>query len=411
MAHRFRARTRLWKALIGGDPAAYRDSLIALLVAVVASLVAGVTLASTTDKLEELPGLLLMVPAVLAVKGNIFGALGSRLGTSIHTGVFRLSPRLDTVVGQNTAAAMLLSLVMAVGLAVLAKGVAIVFNVSPTMSVADFIVVSTVGGIIASVVVLVITLLLARGSFRYGWDLDNVVAPLVTATGDVVSLPALVWGAELAGIGGVTPTIAVVVTVLSLIGVVWSLHTPHEMLRTIVRESLPILLVAGVLDLVAGITIEKRLDDFVEFPVLLVLLPGFLGTAGALGGVLSSRLSSKLHLGLLTPGPIPGAEASGEIAMTFALSIPVFAAAGVIAEIGGALTNAASPGLVDIVLVALLGGMLATACVVIVAYYSTIVAVRFGLDPDTFGIPMVTSSLDFVGAFTLILALVAVGVA
>jgi mgtE-like transporter len=380
-------------------------------VAVVASLVAGITLAATTDKLEELPGLLLMVPAVLAVKGNIFGALGSRLGTSIHTGVFRLSPRLDTVVGQNTTAAMLLSLVIAVALAVLAKGVAIVFNVSPTMSVADFIVVSTVGGVIASVVVLGITLLLAGGSFRYGWDLDNVVAPLVTATGDVVSLPALVWGAELAGIGGVTPMIAVVVTALSIIGVAWSLRAPHQMLRTIVHESLPILLVAGVLDLIAGVTIEKRLDDFVEFPVLLVLLPGFLGTAGALGGVLSSRLSSKLHLGLLSPGRIPGAAASGDIAMTFALSIPVFAATGVIAEIGGALTNAASPGLVDIVLVALLGGMLATACVVIVAYYSTIVAVRFGLDPDTFGIPMVTSSLDFVGAFTLILALVAVGVA
>ena len=45
------------------------------------------------------------------------------------------------------------------------------------------------------------------------------------------------------------------------------------------------------------------------------------------------------------------------------------------------------------------------------AYYATIVAVRFGLDPDTYGIPMVTSTLDFVGAFTLILAIVAVGVA
>lgn len=377
----------------------------------VASLVAGVTLAATTDKLEELPGLLLMVPAVLAVKGNVFGALGSRLGTSIHAGVFRLSPRLDTVVGQNTAAAMVLSLVIAVALAVLAKGVAIVFNVSPTMSIADFIVVSTVGGVIASAVVLVITLLLAGGSFRYGWDLDNVVAPLVTATGDVISLPALVWGAELAGIGGVTPALAMVVTVLSVIGVVWTVRSPHRMLRNIVRESIPILIVAGVLDLVAGITIEKRLDDFVEFPVLLILLPGFLGTAGALGGVLSSRLSSKLHLGLLRLGPIPRGEASGDIAMVFALSVPVFVAAGLIAELGGALTNAASPGLVDIVLVALLGGMLATACVVVVAYYSTIVAVRFGLDPDTFGIPMVTSSLDIVGAFTLILALVAVGVA
>ena len=59
----------------------------------------------------------------------------------------------------------------------------------------------------------------------------------------------------------------------------------------------------------------------------------------------------------------------------------------------------------------LLGGLLASFAVMVVAYYTTVVAIRFGLDPDTYGIPMVTSSLDFVGAFTLILALVAVGVA
>ena len=170
-------------------------AFVALFVAVIASLVAGITLATTTDTLEELPGLLLLVPAALAVKGNIFGALGSRLGTSIHTGVFQFSPRLDTVVGQNTAAALILSLVVSVELALLAKGVAIVFNVSPTMSTIDFITVSAVGGDrlrgrarITSRV---------SGSVRFGWDLDNVVAPLVTATGDVI-LPAW-WAVALTG--------------------------------------------------------------------------------------------------------------------------------------------------------------------------------------------------------------------
>ncbi len=411
MDRRAKRRARLLSALVGGDRAAYRDSFVALMMAVLASLVAGITLANTTGKLEELPGLLLLVPAALAVKGNIFGALGSRLGTSIHAGVFRLSPRLDTIVGQNTAAAMVLSLGVAVLLAVMAKGVAIVFDVSPTMSVADFVVVSAIGGVLASIVVLVITLLLAGGSFRYGWDLDNVVAPLVTATGDVVSLPALVWAAELAGVGGVTPTIATVVSVLSVVGVVWSLRSGHRVLVEVVRESLPILTVAGLLDLIAGITIEKRLEEFVEYPVLLVLLPGFLGTAGALGGVLASRLSTKIHLGLVDPRPVPRGAAGGDIAMIFSLSIPIFIASGVIAEFGGVIADKASPGLVDMVLVAVIGGLLATACVVVVAYYSTIVAYRFGLDPDTFGIPVVTASLDFVGAFALILALVAVGIA
>ncbi|MFT5201264.1 MAG: mgtE-like transporter [Candidatus Aldehydirespiratoraceae bacterium] len=380
------------------------------MIAGVTSLVAGVTLAVTTDTLQELPGLLLLVPAALAVKGNVFGALGSRLGTSIHTGTFRLSPRLDTVVGANLTAAMLLSLVIAVAIALFAKGVAIAFSISPTMSVADFIVVSALGGLLASLVILAITVMLAAGSVRFGWDLDNVVSPLVTAASDVVSLPALVLAAQVASVDLVTPVLAWVFVATSAVAVVWALVSKFDLLRVIVRESIPVLLLAGLLDLIAGITIEKRLDDFLEFPVLLVLLPGFLGTAGALGGVMSSRLATKLHLGLLEPGPIPRGSAGGEIMMVFSLSLPVFVVAGVVAEVGGILANQASPGLVDLVLVAVLGGVLATIFVVIVAYYATIVAVRFGLDPDTYGIPMVTSSLDFVGAFALILAIVAVGV-
>ncbi|MGB0996491.1 MAG: magnesium transporter, partial [Acidimicrobiales bacterium] len=97
--------------------------------------------------------------------------------------------------------------------------------------------------------------------------------------------------------------------------------------------------------------------------------------------------------------------------MIFTLCVPIFAVAGVVAEFGGLITGQASPGLWQITAVAVLGGLLASLAVVIVAFYSTVVAIRFGLDPDTYGIPMVTSSLDFVGAFTLILALVAVGVA
>ena len=402
---------RRWRAVIGRDQRAYRDSFVALVLSAITSLVAGVTLATTTDTLEELPGLLLLVPAALAVKGNVFGALGSRLGTSIHAGTFRLSPRLDSAVGQNIVAAMLLSLVISVVIAVMAKGVAIVFAVSPTMSLADFIVVSTVGGILASVFMLAITLLLANGSGRYGWDLDNVVSPLVTAASDLMSLPALILAAQLASVEGFTPVTAAALVVVSVGGLLWSLIANHQLLSAIVRESIPVLALAGLLDLIAGITIEKRLDDLLEYPVLLVLLPGFLGTAGGLGGVLSSRLSTKVHLGLLRPGPVPRGSAGSDIAMIFGLSIPVFVITGAVAELGGVLTNQASPGLIDLVAVALIGGLLATICVVIVAYYVTIVAVRFGLDPDTHGIPMVTSSLDFVGAFALILAIVAVGVA
>ena len=52
-----------------------------------------------------------------------------------------------------------------------------------------------------------------------------------------------------------------------------------------------------------------------------------------------------------------------------------------------------------------------TLFVVAVAYYSTVVATRAGLDPDNYGTPVVTSSVDFVGAMTLIIVVLILGIA
>ena len=413
MAARGRTRFALRRAAAhwARDLLAVRSAFGALVMAAVASLVAGLILASITDTLEELPGLLLLVPAAIAVKGNIFGALGSRLGTATHAGTFRPSGGRDSVMMQNALASVGLSLVLGVALAVMAKGVALAFNVSPTMSLADFVVISALGCLIAAFVVLAFTLATTAGAVRFGWDLDNVVAPMVTVAGDIVTLPSLVVAAELAGVAVLTPSVAWTLAVMAVASGVWGLRSRLETVRAIMRESIPVLVVAGLLDLVAGITVEKRIDDFLEFPVLLVLLPGFLSTAGALGGVLSSRLSTKLHLGLARPAALPSGAARVDLATTFAMSIPVFALLGLMASVAGGLTGHAGPSLAELVGVAMLGGLLATVLVVVVAYYGTLAAVRFGMDPDTYGIPMVTSSLDLVGAFTLIVAVVLVGVA
>ena len=57
-----------------------------------------------------------------------------------------------------------------------------------------------------------------------------------------------------------------------------------------------------------------------------------------------------------------------------------------------------------------LGGLFAVAFVVVVAYYGTVAAIRLGVDPDTYGIPLVTSSVDFVGAVALIVTIVSLGI-
>src|SRR5881628_3155124 len=105
-----------FRALLGSDAASVRQGLAALLVSSGGDLLAGLTLGAITGTLSQLPGLLVLVPAAIGMRGNIFGALGSRLGTSIHTGTFRLSRRVDTIVGQNILASLALTLSISLAL-------------------------------------------------------------------------------------------------------------------------------------------------------------------------------------------------------------------------------------------------------------------------------------------------------
>src|SRR5437588_15345 len=398
-----------FRALLGSDAASIRQGLAALLVSSGGDLLAGLTLGAITGTLADLPGLLVLVPAAIGMRGNIFGALGSRLGTSIHAGTFSLSRRAETVVGQNIIASMALTLSISFALAILAKAVSIGFGLPHTISVSYFVVISIVGGAVSSVFVLLLTLGVAAGSVRFGWDMDNVAAPLVTAAGDMVTLPSLFLATFLVGPGIVTPILAVVTAAVAIAALVAALRSGLPLALRILRESVPILLIAGLIDVVAGLTIEKRLTSFLAFPGLLVLVPPFLEDTGALGGILSARLASKLHLGVVEPTNMPPRAARDDFILTFLFAVPVFVLVAVSTDVAATIAGLATPGALRMVAISLLGGFMATVIAVGIVYYGAIATYRLGLDPDNHGIPLITSSMDLVGAFALILAIVLVG--
>jgi mgtE-like transporter len=406
---RVHALVARFSAVLGPDAAGVRQSLVALCLGLLASLVAGLTLGAITGTLEDLPGLLILVPAAIGLRGTVFGALGSRLGTAIHTGTFRVTRRADTVLGQNVLAALSLSLFASVALAVLAKVVSVGFGLERSISVADFIVISLIGGIISSAVVLVLTVALAAGSVRYGWDPDNVTAPLVTASGDMVTLPSLFVATYVADLEVITPLLASIGVVVAVAALVAGLAARFVTTRRIVQESVLVVLGAGALSLVAGHTLEQRLEPLTRYPALLALVPPFLAAAGAIGGILSSRLTSKLHLGIIEPSAVPRRGVRDDIAIAYVLAVPVFALSSLVADVAALLIDLRSPGPGDMVLVALLGGLLATTFAVAIAYYGAVASYRLGFDPDNVGIPLVTSSLDLIGALSFILAVVLIG--
>jgi mgtE-like transporter len=403
-----RTPPRLLHALIGPEMESARQGFYALLISSGGDLLAGLTLGSIQHTLEMLPGLLVLIPAAIGMRGNIFGALGSRLGTAIHTGTFTLTPRRSTVVGQNVLSSLTLTFAVSLALAALAKTIAVAFDLR-SISLLDFVVISMVGGVISSAVVLAITVGVAAGSARFGWDMDSVAAPVITAAGDMVTLPSLFLATYCVGLRFLSPMLGALTAVLAVAGLVGVVRSGLPLLKRIVAESLPILLIAGAIDIVAGITIEKRLAAFTALPALLVLVPPFLEDTGALGGILAARLSSKLHLGVIEPTVRPQRAARADFRLVAVLAVPVFLLVAVSSDLVSLLFGLESPGPVRMIGISLVGGMLATTACVAIAYYGAIATYRLGLDPDNHGIPLVTSSMDLIGAVALIFAILLLG--
>jgi mgtE-like transporter len=400
---------RRLRAHAGPGVAVAGQGLVALGLNSTTSFVAGAILGSITSTFDRFPGLLVLVPAAIGLRGNIFGSFGNRISTSIHTGTFRLSTRRDSDLGQNVLAAVVLTAAMSLILAMLAAVVSLAFDLTGSVHVVDLATISIAGGVLASTLVLVAALGLAVGAVRFGWDLDTVTAPLVSTLGDVLTLPALWLATYLVGIRLGSGVIAAVLIAGSAATLVVTGRSQLDQLRRIVRESLPVLVVAGTISATAGVVLEKRLDAFSALPALLVLVPAHLSSAGALGGILSGRLASKLALGLTRPSAVPDRQARRDIALVAALAVPVYAFNAVGAWFTAGLLGHHGPGLGKLCGVSVLGGLIAVGFVVAVAYYGSLAADRLGVDPDSYGIPLVSSSVDLVGAFTLVMAMTVLG--
>ena len=412
---RLRDRPRIRPRVFGyltEEKESLRQGFAALFISSVGELVAGIVLAGIAGTLEELVGLAVLIPAAIGMRGAIFGAMGSRLSTSIQTGLFSFSLRRG-VLAENMQAAAVLSLVSGVFLAFLARYLSDIIGVATELSVVDYIVISTVGGVLAGALLLVITVFVARTSVARGWDMDNIAAPMLTAAGDILTLPSLVIAAYIIDIPVISGGLALVLVVVAVAVTILSFRLGAQNLGRILAESLPILAITGTVTILVGVALEDRSEQFTTLLALSVLLPAFLQEGGALGGILSSRLSSKIHLGLLAPRGLPPIAAFRDFVLiyTFAAGVYVFVGAASHVLAVALFPDGSSPGLLTMMGLSTLAGLIATTAAVLAAYYGSVVSYRLGLDPDTYGIPIITAAVDLLGFMSLIIALIIFGLA
>jgi mgtE-like transporter len=168
----------------------FTEILSSQTVSIIGGIIAGVILASYTNKLLVIPGVLITLPAFLDMRGNISGSMASRLSSGMFLGVIKTkTKKVNTpILRGNIIASLVLAVVISLFLGLVA------FAFSWLVSHVLFpkvILIFLVAGIIASLIEIPLAIYMTFYLYRNGYDPNNIFGPFVTSTGDITSVLSL----------------------------------------------------------------------------------------------------------------------------------------------------------------------------------------------------------------------------
>lgn len=163
---------------------AYREGVGALSASTIGSLLAGIVLSGLQAEFRLLPGLLVLVPALLATRGNVYGSLGARIATALHQGLLLPSlltrdERLESAIVAALASGLLTSAFAAIAAFVFLTLLSEPATLLPLLAVA------VLAGLLSGITLAATVVFVVFVGYRRGYNPDTLVGPIVTTTGDI----------------------------------------------------------------------------------------------------------------------------------------------------------------------------------------------------------------------------------
>jgi len=159
---------------------------------------AGFALKSMEEYLTLLPGLIVMVPPLLDLRGNINGALASRLGTALHTGIIRPRLALTAELKANLASSLILSFIASATIGLFSYAMCVVTG-AESIGVLSLVAIAVIAGFTSGLILAAMTVLVAVISYNRGLDPDNITSPTMATLGDFVTVACIFLSVILVG--------------------------------------------------------------------------------------------------------------------------------------------------------------------------------------------------------------------
>lgn len=184
---------------------AFREGVPALAASAVGGLLAGVVLGGMRTEFRAVPGLLVLVPALLATRGNVYGSLGARVATGLHQGL--VEPRV-----RGADRRLYRAIAAAIGNGLLASTFAAVSGFAALSALGgnpaplgQLLAIAVLAALLSGIVLSVTVVAVVFAGFRRGYNPDPLVGPIVTTAGDVFGVAFLLLAVRVvilaAGVG------------------------------------------------------------------------------------------------------------------------------------------------------------------------------------------------------------------
>lgn len=166
----------------------FREIFSTQLVSIIGGLIAGTVMAIYTDKLLLIPGMLVLLPGFLEMRGNISGSLASRLSSGLFLGVINPKKIHTKLIKGNLLASFLLAIFISFVLGMIAFVFTFVVSGEWLFRI---ILLPLIAGIIANAIEIPLTFFATLYLYKKGHDPNNIMGPFVTSTGDITSIISL----------------------------------------------------------------------------------------------------------------------------------------------------------------------------------------------------------------------------
>lgn len=175
-----------------------KESSVAITASVVLDSFAGVLLNAKIEALLSIPILLVLLPSLMDMTGDIGCMVGSKIATLLHLGFVRPRFERNPYLTKYATAVVVVAVLTALYLTFLAVAVSHLLGLSIVDPLKILVVVLTCS-VSISVIAFLVGAVAAFATFRHGWDPDNTTIPMVTAVCDIVGAMLLLLAASLTG--------------------------------------------------------------------------------------------------------------------------------------------------------------------------------------------------------------------